>query len=152
MMEKIKELYLKYKEIINYLIVGGLTTVVSLATYYACVFTFLDPENPIQLQAANIISWICAVTFAYFTNRRFVFESKNKNMLKEAVAFFAARVGTLLMDMGIMFVFVTCLHFNDKIMKLVVQVVVTIANYIFSKFLVFKKEKGTEEEKEQVTK
>ena len=151
MMEKIKELYLKYKEIINYLIVGGLTTVVSLATYYACVFTFLDPENPIQLQAANIISWICAVTFAYFTNRRFVFESKNKNMLKEAVAFFAARVGTLLMDMGIMFVFVTCLHFNDKIMKLVVQVVVTIANYIFSKFLVFKKEKGTEGEKEQVT-
>ena len=151
MMEKIKELYLKYKEIINYLIVGGLTTVVSLATYYACVFTFLDPENPIQLQAANIISWICAVTFAYFTNRRFVFESKNKNMLKEAVAFFAARVGTLLMDMGIMFVFVTCLHFNDKIMKLVVQVVVTIANYIFSKFLVFKKEKETEEEKEQVT-
>ena len=152
MMEKIKELYLKYKEIINYLIVGGLTTVVSLATYYACVFTFLDPENPIQLQAANIISWICAVTFAYFTNRRFVFESKNKNMLKEAVAFFAARVGTLLMDMGIMFVFVTCLHFNDKIMKLVVQVVVTIANYIFSKFLVFKKEKVVEEEKEQVTK
>ena len=151
MMEKIKELYLKYKEIINYLIVGGLTTVVSLATYYACVFTFLDPENPIQLQAANIISWICAVTFAYFTNRRFVFESKNKNMLKEAVAFFAARVGTLLMDMGIMFVFVTCLHFNDKIMKLVVQVVVTIANYIFSKFLVFKKEKVVEEEKEQVT-
>ena len=151
-MEKIKELYLKYKEIINYLIVGGLTTVVSLATYYACVFTFLDPENPIQLQAANIISWICAVTFAYFTNRRFVFESKNKNMLKEAVAFFAARVGTLLMDMGIMFVFVTCLHFNDKIMKLVVQVVVTIANYIFSKFLVFKKEKVVEEEKEQVTK
>ena len=150
-MEKIKELYLKYKEIINYLIVGGLTTVVSLATYYACVFTFLDPENPIQLQAANIISWICAVTFAYFTNRRFVFESKNKNMLKEAVAFFAARVGTLLMDMGIMFVFVTCLHFNDKIMKLVVQVVVTIANYIFSKFLVFKKEKVVEEEKEQVT-
>lgn len=144
-MKKIKELYLKYKEIINYLIVGGLTTVVSLATYYACVLTFLDPENPVQLQIANIISWICAVTFAYFTNRRFVFESKSKNILKEASAFFLARVGTLLMDMGIMFVFVTCLHFNDKIMKLVVQVVVTIANYIFSKFLVFKKEKNPEE-------
>ena len=144
-MKKIKELYLKYKEIINYLIVGGLTTVVSLATYYACVLTFLDPENPVQLQIANIISWICVVTFAYFTNRRFVFESKSKNILKEASAFFLARVGTLLMDMGIMFVFVTCLHFNDKIMKLVVQVVVTIANYVFSKFLVFKKEKNPEE-------
>ena len=151
MMNKIKELYFKYKEIINYLIVGGLTTVVSLATYYACVLTFLDPENPIQLQAANIISWICAVTFAYFTNRRFVFESKNQNMLKEAIAFFMARVGTLLMDMGIMFVFVTLLHCNDKIMKLVVQVVVTIANYIFSKFLVFNKKNEGESDAEAET-
>ena len=135
----ISRLYKKYKEIINYLIVGGLTTVVSLGTYYACVLTFLDPDDAFQLQVANIISWIAAVTFAYFTNRRFVFESKNQNMLKEATAFFAARIGTLLMDMGIMFVFVTLLGFNDKIMKLVVQVVVTVANYIFSKFLVFKK-------------
>ena len=55
------------------------------------------------------------------------------------ISFFAARVGTLLMDMGIMFVFVTVLGFNDKIIKLFVQVVVTAANYIFSKFFVFKK-------------
>ena len=55
--------------------------------YYACVFTFLNPNNPVQLQIANIISWIAAVTFAYFTNRKFVFESKNENMLKEAAAF-----------------------------------------------------------------
>ena len=150
-MNKIKDMYFKYKEIINYLIVGGLTTVVSLATYYACVLTVLDPENPIQLQAANIISWICAVTFAYFTNRRFVFESQNQNMLKEAIAFFMARVGTLLMDMGIMFVFVTLLHCNDKIMKLVVQVVVTIANYIFSKFLVFNKKNEGETNAEAET-
>ena len=149
MINKIKELYFKYKEIINYLIVGGLTTVVSLATYYACVLTFLDPNDGIQLQAANVISWICAVTFAYFTNRRFVFESKNENMLKEAAAFFAARVGTLLMEMGIMYVSVTCLGFNDKIMKIVAQVIIIIANYIFSKFLVFNK-KGEEKDKNTV--
>ena len=139
----------KYREIISYLIVGGLTTVVSLGVYYACVFTFLNPDNPVQLQIANIISWIAAVTFAYFTNRRVVFVSKNQNMLKEAAAFFAARIGTLLMDMGIMLVFVTILGFNDKVMKLVVQVVVTVANYIFSKFLVFNKKeiKETEETK-----
>jgi len=136
----IRELYLKYKEIINYLIVGVLTTVVSLGVYYLCVLTFLDPEDALQLQAANIISWIAAVTFAYFTNRRFVFESKDERVLREAAKFFAARVGTLLMDMAIMFVGCTLLGFNDKIMKLVVQVVVTVANYVFSKLLVFRGE------------
>ena len=144
MIKFIKDMYFKYKEIINYPIVGGLTTVVSLAIYYGCTLTFLNPDNPVQLQLANILSWIGAVTFAYFTNRKFVFESKNANMLGEAISFFVARIGTLLMDMGIMFVFVTCLHFNDKIMKLVVQVVVTVANYIFSKLFVFKKEKPAE--------
>lgn len=76
---KVMELYKKYKEIINYLIVGGLTTIVSLGVYYICVFTILNPNVPFELKDANVISWIVAVTFAYFTNRRFVFESKSKN-------------------------------------------------------------------------
>ena len=136
--DKVIKLYKKYEEIINYLIVGGLTTVVSLGTYYLCVYTFLNPDNALQLQIANIISWICAVTFAYFTNRTFVFKSKRTDKLKEAISFYGSRVATLLMDMGIMFLFVTVLHFNDKIMKLVVQVIVTVLNYVFSKLLVFK--------------
>lgn len=140
MLGKIKELYVKYKELINYLIVGVLTTVVSLGTYYGCVLTFLDPQSAVQLQIANILSWIAAVTFAYFTNRKYVFESTNSNMMQEAVKFYASRLSTLGMDMVIMFVGVTWLGFSDKIMKLVVQVVVTIANYVISKFLVFKKE------------
>ncbi len=139
-MDKIKELYLKYKEIVNYLIVGGLTTVVGLGVYYGLVLTVLNPKNGIQLQVANVLSWIAAVTFAYFTNRKFVFESKSENILQEATKFVLARVGTLLMDMGIMFVTVTVMGMNDKIAKLFVQVVVTIMNYVFSKFLVFKKE------------
>ena len=139
LLKKIWKLYKKYEEIINYLIVGGLTTVVSLGTYYFCVYTFLDPENAFQLQLANIISWICCVTFAYFANRIFVFKSKRKDKLKEAVSFYSSRIATLLMDMGIMFVFVTLIGFNDKIMKLVVQVVVTILNYVLSKIFVFKK-------------
>lgn len=138
-MKKCMELYKQYKEIINYLIVGVLTTVVSLGVYYACVLTFLDPENAIQLQVANIISWVAAVTFAYFTNRKFVFESKNPDMLKEASAFVGARVATLLMDMLCMFIMVTCMGLSDKIAKLVVQVIVTVANYVFSKIFVFRK-------------
>ena len=126
-------------EIVRYLIVGGLTTVVSLSVYYGCVLTFLDPKNPLQLQAANIISWIAAVTFAFFANRIFVFRSRGAGVLREAGAFYLARVGTLLMDMCIMFVGVTLMGYSDKVMKLIVQVVVTIANYIFSKLFVFRK-------------
>ena len=138
-MNTIKTLYQKYKELINYLIVGGLTTVVSLGVYYGCVLTFLNPEVPVQLQAANVLSWIAAVTFAYFTNRKYVFESKNEKRLQEAAAFYGSRVMTLLLDMFCMFLMVTLMGWNDKVAKLIVQVLVTVANYILSKFLVFRK-------------
>jgi len=137
----IRQIYSRHREIIHYLIVGGLTTLVGLGVYYTCVLTFLDPEKALQLQAANIISWIAAVTFAYFTNRIFVFESKNPDMIREAAAFYTARLGTLLMEMALMFLAVTVIGFNDKPAKLAVQVLVIAANYILSKLLVFRKKK-----------
>ena len=139
-MEKLLNLYKKNKEIINYLIVGGLTTVIGLAVYYICVFTFLNPENPLELQIANIISWCLAVAFAYFTNRKFVFESKNKNKLKEATKFLSSRITTLLLDMFIMWLGVTILSFNDKITKIISQILVIVGNYVLSKLFVFKKD------------
>lgn len=138
-MEKILDLYKKYKEIINYLIVGVLTTVVSLAVYYISVFTFLNPDIPLQLQIANILSWIAGVAFAYFTNRKYVFESKNEKKLQEATKFVSSRVTTLLLDMFVMWLGVTILGFNDKIIKLISQVLITIGNYVLSKLFVFKK-------------
>ena len=137
-MQKIKELYIKYKEIINYLIVGALTTLVSLLAYYLSVITFLNPDNAFELQLANILSWVVGVAFAYFTNRKYVFESAEKNKLKEASKFVLSRVITLIMDMLIMWVGVTLLLGNDKIVKLISQVVIIISNYIFSKLFVFK--------------
>lgn len=128
----------KHREIVSYLIVGGLTTVVSLAVYYGSVLTFLDPHNAIQLQCANVLSWVCAVAFAYVTNRIFVFRSHSRDVLHEASSFVLARVGTLLMDMAIMFIGVTVLGGSDKVMKLFDQVVVTVANYVFSKVFVFR--------------
>ena len=141
MIDKIKQIYVKNREIIVYLIVGVLTTLVSLGVYYGLVLTILDPNKALELQAANVTSWIAAVTFAYFANRIFVFKSKNKNMLKEGIKFCSSRIFTLLIDMLIMFIMVTLLHLNDKIAKIVVQVVVTVLNYIISKFIVFKKNK-----------
>ena len=143
MIKKIKELYIKYKEIINYLIFGVLTTLVNLITKYILLFTILDPTNGFQLQIAIIISWIVAVIFAYFTNRKFVFESKNYNKLKEFMSFVVARIATLLLEMFIMWFFVTLLKLNSDlyviIFTLVAQVAVVIGNYIFSKLFVFKK-------------
>lgn len=135
-----RHLYEKYKEIIHYLIAGVLTTVLSLAIYYACVLTFLDPQKALQLQAANVISWIVSVTFAYFVNRKFVFESNSENVIEEIIQFYAARAVTLLMDMACMFILVTVLGNNDKIAKLIALIIVTVGNYILSKFLVFKHE------------
>ena len=137
--DRLLSIYRKYREQINYLIVGGLTTVVSLAAYWLCTRTFLDPGDGLQLQAANVISWICAVTFAYFTNRRYVFFSKEPNKLKEAGKFFLSRVTTLLMEMGIMGLGVSVLRIDDRIVKVAAQVMIIIANYVFSKLLVFRK-------------
>lgn len=129
----------KYEEFIRYIIIGVLTTVVSLLTYYLLVYTIFNPNIPFELQITNIISWIVSVTFAYFTNRTFVFKSEYKTNFKEVMEFYLSRISTLLLEMLLMFLFVTILHFNDKIIKLVVQVIVILANYVLSKFVVFKK-------------
>ena len=141
MIKKIKELYIKYKEIINYLIFGVLTTLVNLITKYILLFTILNPTNGFQLQIAIIISWVVAVIFAYFTNRKFVFESQNQNKVKEASQFILSRVATLFIDMGGMFFGVTLCKINDKLSKIIVQVVVIVVNYLLSKLIVFKKDK-----------
>lgn len=147
-MQKIKELYLKYKEIINYLIFGVLTTIVSLAVKYLLLFTIFDASNALELQVAVIISWIAACLFAYITNRIWVFESKSKEIVKEMVKFFAARLSTLGLEMLIMFIFVTALGLNSDIWvivwTLVSQVLVIIGNYILSKLIVFKNKKKEE--------
>lgn len=134
-----KEIIKRNREIISYLIIGVLTTIVSLISYYLLTITILSPNNPLELTIANIISWIISVLFAYITNRKYVFQSKDKNILKEVSKFTLSRVTTLIIDILLMFIFVSILHFNDKIIKLLVQIIIIILNYIFSKLLVFKK-------------
>lgn len=142
-MQRIWDLYHKYEEIVNYLIVGVLTTLVSLATKYGLLFTILEAKNALELQIAIIISWIAAVSFAYVTNRIFVFKSKNKNIIKEVISFFGARIATLLMEMFIMWFFITLLKLNTDfyvlIFTFITQVLIMVGNYILSKLFVFKK-------------
>lgn len=144
-MKKIFSLYKKYEEIINYLIIGGLTTIVAVGSKLLLLFTFLDQTDGVQLQIAEIISWILAVLFAYFTNRAFVFKSRvtGKRQVKEAFDFVKGRVFTQLIQMFIMWFFVTLLKLDSDfwvvVFTLVCQVMQIVLNYVISKFLVFKK-------------
>lgn len=140
-MNKIFDLYKKYQEIINYLIVGVLTTVVSIVTYF--IFSLiLDIENNILFILANVLSWICAVVFAYITNKKFVFNtttSSKKEELKVFSMFVSSRISTLLIELAFMFITVKVILINDKIAKVIAQFIVIVLNYLLSKLFVFKK-------------
>jgi putative flippase GtrA len=142
MINKIKELWKKYEEIIAYLIVGGLTTVVSWAAkFIANALLFGNTMYPTAMQnmVLSIINWTAGVIFAYFTNRRFVFKS-HEPMLKEAPKFVLSRVSTLILDAVVMQV-LGALGVNLIIATLISAVLVMIGNYVFSKLFVFNKKK-----------
>ena len=133
-----KELFQKYKEVISYLFFGGLTTLVNIALY-----TLLARLTPLPTAAANGIALVCAILFAYVTNRIWVFESRTsgKAALKEFLSFIACRAGTGVLDEVIMIAGVDMLGLWDLGVKVAANVIVIIANYVFSKLLIFRKGK-----------
>ena len=133
-----QEFLRKHREIIAYLIVGVLTTVVSWIVY-ALLRLVLDMNVPLQVQIAVFMRWFAGVLFAYFTNRKYVFQSRDPKMLLEFLKFVGSRVTTLLSDMFIMWLMVSVLGINDWIATFVSAVVVIVLNYLFSKLLVFRK-------------
>lgn len=160
-----KSLYREYKELCNYVIFGALTTIVSFGTYY--LFRFIFPnENSVPdflkwvftltavfgTESATVLpvflSWVCAVTFAYVTNRIWVFESKARgvHILAEIGKFFGARALTLLLDLLIMFLMVDLTEMHGVLWEFFARVVdsvaVLVVNYVLSKVLVFRKKKN----------
>lgn len=137
-MKKIKELYLKYKEIINYIIFGGLTTVTNFVVYFICTKLFSIDEV-----ISNGIAWFLSVLFAYITNKIFVFESKKngfKEIIVEMSSFFLARVlSGICCDVGTFALMVKVFAINDVIAKIVTQIMVIVMNYVLSKLVIFKK-------------
>lgn len=122
------------REVVLYLIFGTLTTLINILAYSALYYK-LDIAN----LPANIISWIISVFFAYITNKIWVFESRKKNYLSEAVVFFGCRGLTGILDVALMYLAVDCLDYEGAVTKILVNIIVIILNYIFSKALVFKK-------------
>ena len=140
MMQKGKEFYKKYEEIIVYLIVGVLTTIVSWAAKFignALLFHNTMYPTPFENAVLSTINWVTGVIFAYFTNRRFVFKSREP-MRKEAPRFVISRISTWILDVVVMQVF-TAMNINLVSATFISAVLVTIANYVFSKLFVFQK-------------
>lgn len=129
------------KEAILYLVFGVLTTVVNIAVYFLSTNCL-----SFSVVISNILAWFVSVLFAYVTNRIWVFESKStgvKNILAEVSTFFGGRIGTGALDTLLMYVSVEMFLYNDLVMKIAVNVIVIIANYLISKFFVFRKKDGT---------
>ena len=130
------DMYKKHEEGINYLIFGFLAFVLNYILY----FIFAD-TLAMHYMAATVVSWVLTVIFAYWTNRTFVFKSQNKDkksVVTEFVSFIGARVATELLELGLMYLMVDLLAINDKVSKLVCQVLVILANYVLSKIWIFK--------------
>lgn len=152
-MNKIKELIVKYREIITYVIAGGLTTLVNLITFQV----FNNLLGPEKYLISNIIAWIVGVIFAYIINKLWVFESKSWKIniiSKEIPEFVGARLFSLIVEEGGLWMLVDMLKFDrysfdlfgftidgKLISKIVLAVIVVILNYLFSKLVVFKSKK-----------
>lgn len=132
----IKELILKYREMIAYLFFGGCTTLVNIVSYYVS-YDVLNISNV----NSTVIAWIISVLFAYVTNRAYVFKStaKGKAIILEMLSFFACRIITGVLDVVIMYVTVDLLKWNALLWKILSNVVIVVTNYIFSKIFIFKK-------------
>ena len=111
--------------------------VISIGSY-----ALLSKVVHLHYQVCNILSWIIAVTFAYILNKIIVFKSKTKGkkeLFKEIYEFVKYRIISLIGELGFMYLFVSIINMNDVIAKVIVQVLVVIANYVFSKLFIFKK-------------
>lgn len=126
--------YRKHKDVLLYLFFGGLTTVVSILSF-ALLLPIMDAL------IANILSWVAAVTFAYVTNRTWVFSSRKTGIgvFQEVAKFFGGRLFTLGAEELILYIGITLLTFTPLWVKIIAQILVLVLNYIISKLFVFKR-------------
>lgn len=129
--------YSRYKDLISYLFFGVCTTLVNLISYW--IMARLCKAG---IMLSTVIAWILAVTFAYITNRNWVFHSKAhkfEEVSKEFFSFFSCRIVTGMLDWTSMFIFADLIGINDLVVKILSNIAVIILNYIFSKLFIFKK-------------
>lgn len=130
-----RELIIKYKSMINYVLFGAVTTAVNLAAYFVCYHILFIDNVP-----STVIAWVFAVAVAFLTNKTFVFDSRSWEagvVFGEAMKFVGCRFGTGVIEVVIMYVSVDLMHMSGVLMKLLTNVIVVVLNYIFSKLFIF---------------
>ena len=133
------KLFNQFKELFIYGIFGVLTTIVNI-----CVYTLCANQLFLHYLVANVIAWVIAVIFAFITNKLFVFKSKSwerKIWINEFTKFIGARIVTGVLDMLMMYVMIDMLVLNDVFSKIIVNIIVILVNFVFSKLIIFKKTK-----------
>lgn len=125
----LKTLYHKYEELIRYGFWGVMTVIVNTLLYLG----FAQMTGDLL---ANTIAFFLAVQFAYMTNTKFVFQEKFTK--KNFVQFWGMRIGTIFIDNGGMWLLLS-VGINNLLSKCVVNAVVIVLNYVFSKFIIYKK-------------
>lgn len=137
MINSIRALLRRYRELISYVFWGGMTTAVNYIVYF-----LLTKGLNIYYLTSNVAAWAVSVLFAYFVNKIFVFQSRDWNWrvaLRELWQMVAARLFSLGLEMVILWLFVDMLHFSDSIIKIAAGVMVVVVNYVLSKCIIFKK-------------
>lgn len=136
MPQKLQKLYYDHESAWLYIFFGGLTTLVSIATQYICIYLGAGTA------LATTVSWICAVTFAFFTNKVWVFRSESfekRVFIREFLSFYGARLVSYFLELGFLLLTVDMLGCNSYLMKLIAQIFVLVINYLFSRFVIFVK-------------
>lgn len=134
----------KYRDVIPYVFFGVCTTLVNIVVYWL----FAHPLH-VAVVPSTVIAWVASVLFAYVTNRKWVFCSQERSargIMREALQFFGFRLGTGVLDWVGMYVLVDLLHFDDVWMKVILNIVVIVLNYLASKLVVFKNRNGKTKE------
>ncbi|MFL2119476.1 GtrA family protein [Marinilactibacillus psychrotolerans] len=140
MIRKVRSLYLKYREVIDYLFFGVLTTFVNIV-----IFFIFDTLLQTPYLFANGLSIIGAILFAFFTNKKYVFKSETvskREAFREFYLFVGFRLTSGIFDMLSMYILVDFLAIDTNVSKIITQFIVVVVNYVFSKVFIFKQEEG----------
>ena len=139
-LKKLADWYRAHREGMRYLVFGALSTVLNIVVFAICA-----KVANLSTTVSNTIAWIIAVLFAYVTNKIYVFNSKTtgvQDLVREIIAFFGARIVTLIIETVFLWVVIDKLGFNSILMKIISNVIVIILNFVFSKIFIFKKDKN----------
>lgn len=155
-MDKLKQWMKQYREVVSYLFWGVMTTVVSWVSYSVFALVFKGQVSMVQLFGmemsmvvliANILSWICAIAFAFVVNKIWVFQSKSwkKSVwISELWKFLSARIVTGILEIVVVPLLVgmglnqTIFGVEGMVAKVLVSVAVVLLNYVFSKLFIFR--------------